>query len=240
MNNKALLSAVVIVSLFLTFYAIARKSADESAEPEEIIFDDRRVAGSTDEVVFDDKDFGRRIENPPSPVEVQPETTKIAADGSQINTMFDRYGNKTEKRSFNSHSRLTFVLLRTDMEGKREALVYGQSGEVKSLPENMLDKALTVTADEIANSAGIQYIKRENSMPVQNAAPPAPVRQTPTIYQNRQEEIRTNENEQKQQQPKAEPPADDLQSKQLLLQNEVNRADLVRTNKKTKAAGNGD
>ncbi len=93
------------------------------------------------------------------------EMIATASDGSKITTVFDRYGNKSETRYFNSHPRLRFVMLKTTSEGFREVFVYGQNGAVRQLPENMLDKVTTASADEIANSAGIPVIIERRPAP---------------------------------------------------------------------------
>jgi hypothetical protein len=83
------------------------------------------------------------------------DTPKLEEDGSQVLTMYDGYGNKTETRAFNNHSRLKMVVVRTDTRGLKRVFVYGHNGKVKSVPSNMIEKVLTSPADELANSAQI-------------------------------------------------------------------------------------
>jgi hypothetical protein len=83
------------------------------------------------------------------------EVTQIIADGSKVNTMFDRYGNKTQTRCFNYDPRVNCVMLNISADGQRKVFVYAQNGDVKSLPENMLDKVTIASANEIADAAGI-------------------------------------------------------------------------------------
>ncbi len=47
------------------------------------------------------------------------------------------------------------IVLRSTADGERNVLVYGQNGYVKELDESMLDRAMTATADEIADSVDI-------------------------------------------------------------------------------------
>jgi hypothetical protein len=82
-------------------------------------------------------------------------STRIGADGSEINTMTDRYGNKTQTRCFDYHPRINCIMLSTGAEGQKKVFVYAQNGDVKDLPEEMLSKVMTADADEIANAAGI-------------------------------------------------------------------------------------
>jgi hypothetical protein len=73
---------------------------------------------------------------------------------------------------------LRFVILKTTGEGYREVFVYGQNGTVKQLPENMLDKVTTASADEIADSAGIPVIIERRPPPpdfvLNNSQPSVP------------------------------------------------------------------
>ncbi len=160
MNRRFCLLALLLVSLSAAC-ASADKKDTSSENTEEIVFDDgintaknEIVIADKNEIVIADNDF-KEDKASSTPVKVYGETTKIVADGSQINTMFDRYGNKAETRYFNYDSRLKFVLLRTSGDGQKQVFIYGQNGEVKSLPEDMLDKVLTAPANEIAAAAGI-------------------------------------------------------------------------------------
>ena len=91
------------------------------------------------------------------------EQTKILDDNSKLNTMYDGSGNKTEARCFNNHPRLTCVVLTSAVNGQRQVLVYGQNGDIKELPEDMIDKVTTASGDEIANSAGIYAAQQQTS-----------------------------------------------------------------------------
>jgi hypothetical protein len=133
---------------------------DISENTEVVIIDDEIKITAEGEIIIDDSDFKSEQASLTSPKSLQ-EITKIAADGSHINTMFDRYGNKTETRRFDYDSRLKFILLRTSADGQKQVFIYGQNGEVKGLPENMLDKALTAPANDLAAAAGIFEIRRQ-------------------------------------------------------------------------------
>ncbi|HXG85595.1 MAG TPA: hypothetical protein VNI84_16345, partial [Pyrinomonadaceae bacterium] len=88
-----------------------------------------------------------------------------------ISTTFDRYGNRTETRTFDNNPRLAFIILRTSLKGKKQVFVYGQNGDVKSLPENMLDKILTATANDLAAAAGISEGRAQSQTFVQSTQP---------------------------------------------------------------------
>jgi hypothetical protein len=83
------------------------------------------------------------------------EPPKTAADGSQISTMYDGFGNKTEIRTFAEHPLIQCIVSRTFADGRKNIFVYGQNGEVRNLPEYLYDKVLSSSGYELARSAGI-------------------------------------------------------------------------------------
>jgi hypothetical protein len=170
MKNRVYFLAVVLLSLLASCSSFKGSEADSQ---QEVVFDDGYKTTADDEVIFDDKSFV----NTPEAVKVfdessLAETTEIAKDGSQISTKYDGFGNKTETRTFNNNPLLRFLLLRTGVDGKRQVTVYGQYGEVKSLPENMLDKIFTASPKELANSAGIYEVFREQHSYAENTQQP--------------------------------------------------------------------
>lgn len=102
------------------------------------------------------------------------EQTKILDDNSKLNTMYDGSGNKTEARCFNNHPRLTCVVLSSAVNGKRQVLVYGQNGDIKELPEDMIDKVTTASGDEIANSAGVYAARQQTTQSAYAQTTPVP------------------------------------------------------------------
>lgn len=93
------------------------------------------------------------------------EAAKIGSDNSQINTMYDGYGNKTELRNFSSHPLIKHVILRTAPNGQQMAYAYGHNGEVKLLPEGVYKNAMSSSADDIARVAGITEGRKETFAP---------------------------------------------------------------------------
>ena len=75
---------------------------------------------------------------------------------------------------FNNHPRLTCVVLSSAVNGQRKVLVYGQNGDIKELPENLLDKVTTASGDEIANSAGIYAARQQKTQSGYAQTTPAP------------------------------------------------------------------
>lgn len=170
MNNKVYFLAIILPFL-LIFSSSCAKTGDSSAQ-EEIVFDDGYKAPAEGEVVFDDNLFQDQ-QNPIEDFNGKPrERTQIAKDGSLIDITYDDFGNKTETRSFYNNPLLKLILLRTAAAAGRQVFVYAQNGEVKKLPENMLDKVLTASPTELANAAGIfEGIKEQPSF-TQNNQPP--------------------------------------------------------------------
>ncbi|MGC2235491.1 MAG: hypothetical protein WA584_04990 [Pyrinomonadaceae bacterium] len=110
--------------------------------------------------------------------EAKQETTRLTEDGSEIKTTYDAYGNKTEVRIFHENPRLKQLLIRTSADGQRHVYVYGQNGEVESLPDKMLEKAMSAPANEIADVAGIFKTKQEKTLPTPMPSVQMPVQQT--------------------------------------------------------------
>ncbi|MEO6587891.1 MAG: hypothetical protein ABIP06_01070, partial [Pyrinomonadaceae bacterium] len=138
------------------------------------------------------------------------EITKVEKDNSKISLVTDRYGNTIETRTFNEDPQLAQIVLQTSADGKIKVFVYGQNGDVKSVPENMLDKIMTAPANEIASAAGISVARRESfptfaqNQTLPNEAPlkplpssnfpirPREITQVP-VEQSKEEEITENE-----------------------------------------------
>ncbi len=123
----------------------------------ELIIDDTSLEGKQSPVVTSRKS----VKEPP----------KNAADGSQISTMYDGFGNKTEIRTFAEHPLIQCIVSRTFADGRKKVFVYGQSGEVRNLPEDLYDKVLSGSGYELARSAGIFMGRklRNNEISAQNS-----------------------------------------------------------------------
>ncbi|HLM62499.1 MAG TPA: hypothetical protein VK308_16985 [Pyrinomonadaceae bacterium] len=120
------------------------------------------------------------------------ETAKTLDDNSVIKTIYDGMGNKKESRCFNNHPRVMCVILRSSADGKRFIQVYGQNGYVKELEEDMYDRVLNASADEIADLADIyitsapatQTARSENTPATAMPAYPAKSGESQTSTQN--------------------------------------------------------
>ena len=91
------------------------------------------------------------------------ESPKNNSDNSQINTMFDGFGNKTEMRCLNNDPILKCIRLKTSAAGYKQATVFGKHGEIKTLPDEMSDRAMTADASFVASAAGIYKLSAEPS-----------------------------------------------------------------------------
>lgn len=100
------------------------------------------------------------------------EISQMGKDRSVIHIGYDSFGNKTESRVFYNDFLLKMVVVKTSANGEREVLAYGQNGEVKIVPQNMIDKALTANAAEIAKAVEIFEGRKENEMIARLNAPP--------------------------------------------------------------------
>lgn len=97
-------------------------------------------------------------------VDGRQETAQTGSGNSVIQTMYDAFGNKTESRVFYDDSFLKMIVLRTSASGQQEALIYGQNGDVKIAPQNLLGKVLTSVASEIAKTVQIFEVRKEEEM----------------------------------------------------------------------------
>ncbi len=79
-------------------------------------------------------------------------TTRTAADGSEITTSTDADGVTTQTRVFRSNPRVSKVVVTTRRDGTRTVRAYSSTGEAKEV--NDVGDALEVTGDKIADAAG--------------------------------------------------------------------------------------
>jgi YD repeat-containing protein len=153
---------VVIVACLYASYAGVQKYNARMAIAEDEAVIDSFISGQPRENFAGKESPSEGQENPSASGKSSQEVAKILADGSKLSVMYDGFGNKTETRCFNNSPRLKCVTLTSAAaSGLREAVAYGPNGERNIVPENMLDKVLTGTGDEIANSAGIFATQRQ-------------------------------------------------------------------------------
>lgn len=83
------------------------------------------------------------------------ESTRMLGDLSTVSTTMDGYGNRTETRVFKGDPRLRMVMVQTSVDGMKTAYVYAHLGGIKILTGKEAETALTLTADELAQTAEI-------------------------------------------------------------------------------------
>lgn len=113
------------------------------------------------------------------------ETTKIESDNSTVETMYDNHGNKTESRYFNNNPVLKMVVLRTKLNGETEAVIYGQNGDIKIAPPELVEKIMKSSAKDIAKAVEIKEGEIYNEIPAMLAATKPTPEPTPfSLFQN--------------------------------------------------------
>lgn len=176
MKFSVCLSIVIFVSLSLA-------CSSRSAESEEVFIDDGYKTGDKiadkEEIVFNDLSFEGKNSTASQSRSGSQGITRIAPDSSQIKTMYDAFGNKTETRIFDGNPLLQVIAVRTSVNGDKQVSVFGQNGTVATLPAGMLDKILTAPASELAAAAGIFEGRRESPTFAQ-AAPSMPLQPMPS------------------------------------------------------------
>jgi len=145
-----------LILLFLILSSLGVLSGCSKAEPaasEEVVFNDASKNGTNNEIIITNQDLENQkgvADQNQKPINY----SKNAPDGTKIDTAIDKFGNKNETRCFNN-ARIKCLRVSTYPDGRREAQVFGQNGQTKNIPEEMLDKALTASPDEIADSVRI-------------------------------------------------------------------------------------
>ncbi|HVE59130.1 MAG TPA: hypothetical protein VNB22_20065 [Pyrinomonadaceae bacterium] len=157
--NIFLLLAVFSSALFSACTSV------ESKTSEEVVIDSSSSKPSSDEVVITDSDLkGKTDSQISTDQESKALAKRILPDNSEVETLIDGFGNKVETRYFPEHPRLRLIILRTSADGKQEATVYGYGTDTK-IVEDLGDKAMTASGDEIANTAGLNTTRGYSNPP---------------------------------------------------------------------------
>lgn len=119
----------------------------------------------TGAVIIDDRALDYNQKQIGTTAQSTEESAKRNGDSSLIKTMIDGFGNKIETRIFNDHPLLHRIIIRTFVNGRKAAFVYGQNGDVNDLPVEMHNQAMNASADELAKSAGIFTGRDLNDLP---------------------------------------------------------------------------
>jgi len=146
---------LVFSAIFFTSCAGEGQTEKKFSAKNEVVIKDKYKTVNDGEIVID----GTDLEDKTAPIATSQKSLKelprTAFDGSQISTMYDGFGNKTEIRTFSNNLLVQSVIAKSFADGQKRIFVYGQNGEVKNLTEDYYEKALTAPGDFLANSAGI-------------------------------------------------------------------------------------
>jgi hypothetical protein len=142
-----------IVYHFIIFSALFSFACSKGGSNLNEVTLDETVMYERDGVVLADSDSEKREDWR----NAEPEQITLA-DKSELVTSYDSSGNKTEKRYF-THPRLKLVVVRTSTDGVKQVFVYGYGTDVKMMPEDFAETALTASATDIANAAGLTQNK---------------------------------------------------------------------------------
>ena len=155
MKLKTAISLLFIAS-FSTFF-LACSGAETKKQSEVVIDKSSTGSTSTDEVVITNADVKKNSAQPEQVSSTMPggsAVNRTLGDNSQVDTITDAFGNKIETRYFPGHPRLRMLIVRTSVNGVQEVTVYGKGGDTK-LVNGLADRAMTASAEEIANSADL-------------------------------------------------------------------------------------
>lgn len=158
---------LILVTVFIVCSTAACSSTSQkvASSKNEVKIDDGYKTTKKGEVIIDGRDTASK-EKPLLTAQYNSiETPQAFKDGSDINTMLDGYGNKTFTRNFYNDTLIKQIVLRVFASGQKKVFVYAQNGDVKSLPDEMLDKVLTAPVGELARAAGIFEGRNENNLP---------------------------------------------------------------------------
>lgn len=174
-----------IIACALLFVSCSSKGASSASNGEIVVIEDGYNAKAKKEIVIDEAAFtGKNSLNSGEKISSS-EMTKIAADSSRIDTMYDGFGNRTDTRCFNYNPRVKCVLVRSGVDGQKQIFVYASDGEVKKLSDDMFARILTLPAGEIAIAAGItqDFVQPPKPTIVRNNPPAAAqMRPLPSYY----------------------------------------------------------
>lgn len=148
MNSKLFILLLLAMSLSVLFSACT--SVESSPSKEVVIDDGGKTSGK--EIFINDTDFQKEKPQISTSKESIEEGKRILGDKSEVETLIDGFGNKTETRYFKNNPRLRFIILRTSADGTKVVTVYGYGGDTQML-NDLGDTALTASGDEIADSA---------------------------------------------------------------------------------------
>jgi len=140
---------ILILAFSSVFFSSCSRTANQSSS--EVVITNKS-SSSSNEVTISNADFKKDNKPVSTQKESQELPKRTLADKSEVETLVDGFGNKTETRYFVGNSRLRMLIARTSPDGSTEVTVYGNGGDTRVVP-GLGDIAMTATGDEIANAA---------------------------------------------------------------------------------------
>jgi hypothetical protein len=159
MLSKIFIS-LLLLTLLVTISACTRAGA-ESAEQKEISLDDGKMGS---QVYLDDSMLQDKSGQIITTKATSKEPNRLLPDNSEVETLIDGFGNKTETRTFKNHPRLRFIIVRTAVDGTKTITVYGYDSDTKTL-DNFAGDPINASGDEIANAAKLYQTKTQSDIP---------------------------------------------------------------------------
>lgn len=165
MIKSALIFVIVLAAGGFALVSCAGGSASKNSQNEVSISDNYRQT-KDGAIIIDDRDLTAEPQIVAATVEApQNEVQRLTGDNSQISAMYDGFGNKVETRIFIDNPLLQRVVVSTFASGERKGVVYAQNGAINDLPEDLLDKSMSGSADELARSVGVFRPRDESDQP---------------------------------------------------------------------------
>ncbi len=182
MNSSAKFKTFFITILLFAiclFSACAKEEGSKRATAFDIFgITEENPDKNTKEIVFSDDGGFERNNQKVSDAE----TNTVSADGSQITTLKDAFGNTTYQRVLLNHPRLSKIMIVSSPDGGKVTYLYGQNGKVVRMTDET--NFLETSADDLADLAGLQQPIKGNSFDAPKILSSLPVENTASPNQN--------------------------------------------------------
>lgn len=118
---------------------------------------------------------GEQVSSASDPNSIRKGEMRTGAYNSEISVSFDGAGNKVENRSFDNHSRISFLVVTTPVKGEPDVTVFSKNGKPRKMSFDQFNDFLTASPDVIADAAGILEPVKPVAPPLQIATKIEPV-----------------------------------------------------------------
>ncbi len=131
MNRKLCLVLIIAVCLYSSFMSVNKLRVGSVKKMEESAINNTYKNETGNEIVFDENFIANKEKKFSTRGKEEKEIIQTAPDGSKISIMYDKFGNKTQTRTFSNHPLITFLLLRTSARGEKQFLSTGRTVKSK-------------------------------------------------------------------------------------------------------------